>query len=64
MNKKPIAYRVSCPRIPEGKVFNTLVEAKKEMNRQMVVLRSKHSGISEIFEQGCYEKHTHSIKGV
>jgi hypothetical protein len=44
---KIIGYRVSCPRIPEGRVFKTLEEARKEQQRQMLS-RAKHSGISEI----------------
>lgn len=47
---KIIGYRVSCPRIPQGRIFKTLEEAQKESMRQMLK-GSSHSGISEIKEE-------------
>ena len=42
-------YLVSCPRIPAGRLFDTLAEAREEMTRQMRD-GSTESGISEVKE--------------
>lgn len=49
MKREIIGYRVSCPRIPAGKIFKTLPEAIKEQQRQMSK-RASYSGISEIYK--------------
>lgn len=48
--KKPYGYLVSSPRIPQGRFFKTLTEARKEMNRQMMAGHSS-SGISEVWDK-------------
>lgn len=44
---KIYGYVVSCPRIPKGRYFKTLKDAKKEMDRQMRSGASQ-SGIREV----------------
>jgi len=41
-------YVVSSPRVPKGRYFRTLREAKRELNRQLRY--SSESGIREVFE--------------
>jgi hypothetical protein len=48
--KRLIGYRVSCPRIPNGRFYKTKKEAGKEMYRQMMA-GSSQSGISEVYEE-------------
>ena len=48
MKQKPKGYIVSCPRIPQGRYFKTLPQAKREMARQMAK-GNRESGILEIF---------------
>ena len=55
--KKPYGYLVSSPRIPQGRFFKTMKEARKEMNRQMMAGHSS-SGISEVSDKKSLVKKT------
>jgi len=45
-----IGYKVSCPKIPQGRFFKTYDEALQEMERQMAN-GATNSGITEIYEK-------------
>ena len=46
-SKKVIGYSVSCSRIPQGRFFRTMEEAKREMDRQMKA-GARESSIMEV----------------
>jgi hypothetical protein len=46
---KKYGYVVSCPRIPQGRYFKKLIDAKKEMERQIIKTGCSQSGIREVY---------------
>lgn len=50
MSKRPYGYLVSCPRIPKGRFFRTMTDARKEMDRQMRH-GARQSGIAEVWSK-------------